>query len=277
MKYNWNWSVVLCRSHEGAAAGAASAGKVGGATAFSGGLSQTVNTGAQCAQPYLEWIVSGLGWTVVVSIFAWVIAFTVGSVIGVSRTLDRPWVRRGSTAYVEVFRNIPLLVQMFLWFYVMPELLPKAAGHFIKRDLPLPEYWTGIVCLGFYHAARTAEQVRAGIESIPRGQVDAALAMGLTWPQVYRYVLLPVSYRIIIPPLTSDFMGIFKNSSVALTIGVLELTAQSRQIAEYTFNIFEVFTVSTVLYMLITLIVVTIMRFVEKRVRIPGTIAMGGG
>lgn len=274
MKYNWDWSIVLCRAPE-EAAGAAKAPPVGGETAFAGGLLQTVDTGAQCAQPYFDWIVSGLGWTVVVSILAWVIAFTVGSVIGVARTLDKPWVRRGATTYVEMFRNIPLLVQMFLWFFVVPELLPKDAGQFLKRELPLPEYWTAIVCLGFYHASRTAEQVRAGIESIPQGQTYAALAMGLTTPQVYRHVLLPVSYRIIIPPLTSDFMGIFKNSSVALTIGVLELTAQSRQIAEYTFNIFEVFTVSTVLYMLITLIVVTVMRFVEKRVHIPGTIALG--
>jgi len=275
MKYNWDWSVVLCRAPEGAATGAGTK-SVGAASALGGGAMQTIDTGAKCAQPYFDWIVSGLGWTITVSILAWVIAFSVGSIIGVSRTLDQPWVRRGATAYVELFRNIPLLVQMFLWFFVVPELLPKAAGHFIKRELPLPEYWTGIVCLGFYHASRTAEQVRAGIESIPMGQSYAGLAMGLTRAQVYRYVLLPVSYRIIIPPLTSDFMGIFKNSSVALTIGVLELTAQSRQIAEYTFNIFEVFTVSTVLYMLITLIVVTIMRFVEKRVHIPGTIALGG-
>ncbi len=139
----------------------------------------------------------------------------------------------------------------------------------------MPEYWTAIVCLGMYHASRTAEQVRAGIESIPIGQTHAALAMGLTPTQVYRHVLLPVSYRIIIPPLTSDFMGIFKNSSVALTIGVMEITAQARQIAEYTFNIFEVFTVATLVYILVTAIVVTIMRFVEQKVRIPGTIAMG--
>jgi len=278
MKYNWDWSVVLCRAPEQAAAvtGGSGAQLPGGVSALAGGAAQTFDTGAHCAQPYFDWIVSGLGWTVVVSIFAWMIAFTVGSVVGVARTLDQPWVRRGATAYVELFRNVPLLVQMFLWFFVVPELLPKETGHFLKRQLPLPEYWTAIVCLGFYHASRTAEQVRAGIESIPRGQTYAALAMGLTTPQVYRYVLLPVSYRIIIPPLTSDFMGIFKNSSVGLTIGVLELTAQSRQIAEYTFNIFEVFTVTTVLYMLITLIVSTIMRFVEKRLHIPGTIALGG-
>ncbi|HEX9569431.1 MAG TPA: amino acid ABC transporter permease [Rhodospirillales bacterium] len=278
MKYNWDWSVVLCRAPEGAATGTGGSGAQlpGGTSAFTGGAAQTFDTGAHCAQPYFDWIVSGLGWTVVVSIFAWVIAFSVGSVIGVARTLDQPWVRRGATTYVELFRNVPLLVQMFVWFFVVPELLPKETGNFLKRQLPLPEYWTAIVCLGFYHASRTAEQVRAGIEAIPRGQTDAALAMGLTPAQVYRYVLLPVSYRIIIPPLTSDFMGIFKNSSVALTIGVLELTAQSRQIAEYTFNIFEVFTVTTVLYILITLIVSTIMRFVEKRLHVPGTIALGG-
>ena len=278
MKYNWDWSVVLCRAPEGAATGTGGSGAQlpGGTSAFTGGAAQTFDTGAHCAQPYFDWIVSGLGWTVVVSIFAWVIAFSVGSVIGVARTLDQPWVRRGATTYVELFRNVPLLVQMFVWFFVVPELLPKETGNFLKRQLPLPEYWTAIVCLGFYHASRTAEQVRAGIEAIPRGQTDAALAMGLTPAQVYRYVLLPVSYRIIIPPMTSDFMGIFKNSSVALTIGVLELTAQSRQIAEYTFNIFEVFTVTTVLYILITLIVSTIMRFVEKRLHVPGTIALGG-
>ena len=278
MKYNWDWSVVLCRAPEGAATGTGGSGAQlpGGTSAFTGGAAQTFDTGAHCAQPYFDWIVSGLGWTVVVSIFAWVIAFSVGSVIGVARTLDQPWVRRGATAYVELFRNVPLLVQMFVWFFVVPELLPKETGNFLKRQLPLPEYWTAIVCLGFYHASRTAEQVRAGIEAIPPGQTDAALAMGLTPAQVYRYVLLPASHRIIIPPLTSDFMGIFKNSSVALTIGVLELTAQSRQIAEYTFNIFEVFTVTTVLYILITLIVSTIMRFVEKRLHVPGTIALGG-
>jgi glutamate/aspartate transport system permease protein len=243
MKYAWNWKVLACR--------------------------------ADCVQPYFDWILSGLGWTVVVACCAWVIAFSLGSVIGVARTLDRPGVRAVATAYVEVFRNIPLLVQMFLWFFVVPELLPERAGMWVKRELPLPEYWTAIVCLGMYHASRTAEQVRAGIQSISRGQTHAGLAMGLTEVQVYRHVLLPVSYRIIIPPLTSDFMGVFKNSSVALTIGVMELTAQSRQIAEYTFNIFEVFTVATALYMLVTLIVVTVMRVVEAKVRIPGTIALG--
>ena len=278
MKYNWDWSVLLCRppADDPSSAAESGTGPSTGATEFGGGVGQTFDTGAECAQPYFDWIVSGLGWTVVVAVCAWVLTFSIGSVVGVSRTVEIRWVRTVATTYVEFFRNIPLLLQMFLWFFVVPELLPEDAGRWLKRELPLPEYWTAIVCLGMYHASRTAEQVRAGIEAIPRGQTQAGLAIGLTRTQVYRYVLLPVSYRIIIPPLTSDFMGIFKNSSVALTIGVLELTAQSRQVAEYTFNIFEAFTAATVLYMMVTLIVVTVMGFVEKKVHIPGTITMGG-
>lgn len=276
MKYNWDWSILLCRAPaEQPNQTAPPTSAFGGDSPFAGGAQQTYDTGASCAEPYFDWLVSGLSWTVIVACCAWVIAFSLGSVIGVARTVKNPVVRAIATTYVELFRNVPLLVQMFIWFFVVPELLPEDAGRWIKTGLPLPEYWTAIVCLGMYHAARTAEQVRAGIESIPLGQTYAGLAMGLTRVQVYRYVLLPVSYRIIIPPLTSDFMGIFKNSSVALTIGVLELTAQSRQIAEYTFNIFEVFTVTTLLYMMVTLIVVTVMRFVESKVHIPGTIATG--
>jgi glutamate/aspartate transport system permease protein len=237
MQYNWNWGVLL-------------------------------------QQPYFGWIWSGLGWTITTAVGAWIIAFSLGSVIGVMRTTNIPVFRAIGTAYVELFRNVPLLVQMFLWFFVFPEILPKDAGHWVKRELPLPEFSTAVVCLGMYSASRVAEQVRAGIQSIGQGQRYAGLAMGLTPVQVYRYVLLPVSYRIIIPPLTSDFLGVFKNSSLALTIGVLELTAQTRQIEEYTFQGFEAFTTATVLYCIITFIVMTAMRVVERRTAIPGMISL---
>jgi glutamate/aspartate transport system permease protein len=253
MKYNWDWSIIFCTSEK---------------------YFLWYFPKSDCGQPYLDWVASGFGWTVAVASAAWIIAFTLGSIVGVARTVNQPIVRAIATAYVEFFRNIPLLVQMFLWFFVVPELLPESAGRWVKAEMPLPEYWTAVVALGMYHASRTAEQVRAGIESIPQGQTYAGLAMGLTRAQVYRYVLLPVSYRIIIPPLTSDFMGVFKNSSLALTIGVLELTAQARQVAEYTFNIFEVFAMATVLYVLVTFTVVSVMRVVERKVHIPGTIAL---
>jgi glutamate/aspartate transport system permease protein len=237
MQYNWNWGILL-------------------------------------EAPYLGWIITGFGWTIATACAAWIIAFALGSVIGVMRTTNIAVLRAIGTAYVELFRNVPLLVQMFLWFFVFPELLPKVAGVWVKRELPLPEFSTAVVCLGTYTASRVAEQVRAGIQSIGQGQRYAGLAIGLTPVQVYRYILLPVAYRVIVPPLTSDFLGIFKNSSLALTIGVLELTAQTRQIEEYTFQGFEAFTTATVLYCLVTFIVMIAMRVVENRTAIPGMISL---
>ena len=224
--------------------------------------------------PYFDWIVSGFGWTCAVAVLAWIIALMLGSLIGVMRTLPNPFARAIGTAYVEFFRNIPLLVQMFLWYFVLPELLPRETGMYVKRGMPMPEFWTAVICLGFYTSARVAEQVRSGIGAIRDGQRQAALAMGLTLPQVYRFILIPVSYRIIIPPLTSDFLGVFKNSSLALTIGVAELTARSRQIEEYTFQGFEAFAAATVLYSVVTFAVMGIMHVTEKRTRIPGLITL---
>ena len=236
---------------------------------------------------YLGWLGSGVLWTMLVSLCAWVIAFTLGSVLGVVRTTPLKIPRALATAYVEVFRNIPLLVQMFLWYFVMPELVPKAFGDWIKQDLPnvvdLPfaqfslwEFIAAVLCLGLYTASRVAEQVRAGIHSLAPGQASAGLAMGFTLPQVYRFVLLPMAYRLVIPPMTSEFLTIFKNSSTALTIGVLELTAQSRQISEYTFRTFEAFTAATLIYVVITLTVIFLMRALESRVAVPGFIAQAG-
>lgn len=224
---------------------------------------------------YLDWVITGIKWTVLVSLCAWVIAFSVGSVLGVMRTTRVWWLNVPATAYVEVFRNIPLLVHMFIWYFVMPEMVPKALGTWMKQGMPMPEFWSAVLALGFYTASRVAEQVRSGIQSIPRGQTNAALATGLTMPQVYRHVLLPMGYRIVIPPLTSEFLTIFKNSSVALTIGVLELTAQARTISEYTFRTFEIFTLATMVYVLITMAVVVVMQLLERRVRVPGYIGTG--
>ncbi len=233
------------------------------------------NWGVLWQEPYLGWLISGVGWTLAVSAAAWVIAFTLGSVVGVARTLPNRWVAGPATAYVELFRNVPLLVQLFLWYFVVPEVLPAEWGRWVKRDLPMPEYTTAVVGLGFYTASRVAEQVRSGIQSIPRGQSMAGYASGLSTAQLYRYILLPVAYRLIVPPLTSEFLTIFKNSSLALTIGVLELTAQSRQITEYTFQGFEAFTAATVIYVVITLTVTAAMTLVERRARMPGFIAGG--
>ncbi len=236
---------------------------------------------------YLGWLMSGVMWTMLVSIAAWIIAFTLGSLLGVARTTPVKWLSLPATIYVEIFRNIPLLVQMFLWYFVMPELVPATLGDWLKGTYPnlisLPfaqfslwEFTAAVLCLGLYTASRVAEQVRAGIESLPKGQTNAGLAMGFTLPQVYKHVLLPMAFRLIIPPMTSEFLTIFKNSSTALTIGVLELTAQSRQISEYTFKTFEAFTAATLLYVIITLTVIFLMRLLENRLRVPGYVSQGG-
>ncbi|HEY0218326.1 MAG TPA: amino acid ABC transporter permease [Afipia sp.] len=226
--------------------------------------------------PYAGWIASGFVTTCVLAAYAWVIAFSVGSVIGVLRTLDNKFLRMIGTIYVEIFRNIPLLAQMFIWYFVIPELLPADAQRYVKRGMPDPQFWTAVVALGLYTASRVAEQVRSGIQSIPRGQQAAALAMGFSSAQVYRYVLLPIGFRTVIPSLTNDFLGVFKNSSLALTLGVMELTAAARQIEEYTFQSFEPFAAATVLYSCVTLCVITLMRFLERKTRIAGTASAGG-
>lgn len=242
MNYSWNWTVFFREVPSG------------GAT-------------------YVDWLLSGLGWTIAVALSSWIVALSLGSILGVMRTLPNRVLSGIATAYVEIFRNIPLLVQLFVWFYVVPELLPRDLGLAIKQmDPTSSQFLTAFVCLGTFTAARVCEQVRAGIGSLGRGQKNAGLAMGLSLPQTYRYVLLPMAFRVIIPPLTSEFLNVFKNSAVALTVGLFELTAQTRQITEYTAQTFEAFIVTTLLYLMITMIVIVAMRGVEKRTRVPGYI-----
>ena len=246
MNYNWNWAIFFQPAPDG--------------------------TGA-----YWWWLVTGLGWTLATALSAWVIALTVGSIVGTLRTTPDRWVVLLGNAYVELFRNVPLLVQMFLWYFVLPEILPRALGDSMKQ-MPPPwgSFFPALLCLGFYTSARVAEQVRAGIQSLPRGQRMAAIANGMTETQAYRYVVLPQAFRIILPPLTSEFMNIMKNSSVALTIGLVELTARARAIQEFSFQVFEAFTAATLIYVTVTLIVVFGMRWIERKVQVPGLISAGG-
>jgi glutamate/aspartate transport system permease protein len=174
-----------------------------------------------------------------------------------------------ASAYVEFFRNIPILVQLFLWYFVLPELLPKAAGTWLKQ-LPNAAFWTAAIGIGLYMSARVAEQVRAGINALPRGQAMAGKALGLTTLQTYWYVLLPMAFRIILPPLTSEFLNTIKNTSVALTIGLLELTGRARSMQEFSFQVFEAFTAATLLYLAVNAVVVIAMRQLERRIAVPG-------
>ena len=222
---------------------------------------------------YLHTLFVGLGWTLATALSAWVIALVLGSILGVIRTTPNKWAVKIGNAYVELFRNIPLLVQMFLWFFVLPEFLPERLGTAIKQmPPPWASFVPAVLCLGFFTAARVSEQVRAGIQSLPRGQRMAGTAVGLTLPQTYRYILLPMGFRIILPPLTSEFLNIIKNSAVALTIGLMELTARARAMQEMSFQVFEAFTAATVIYIVINIIVTFGMRWVERRMTVPGFI-----
>ncbi|MDA9502850.1 amino acid ABC transporter permease [Bradyrhizobium sp. CCBAU 11357] len=223
-------------------------------------------------QRYVDWLVSGLGWTLALAFFGWWIAFAVGVVVGIGRTVPNRAVAALARLYVEIFRNIPVLVQMFLWYFVLPEILPLAFGNAIKQ-IPPPwgSFVPALLCLGLYTAARIAEQVRAGIEALPRGQVEAANALGLSGYPTYRHVIVPQALRLIIPSLTSEVMGIYKNTSVALTIGLMELTAQARQISEATFQTFTAFGAATLVYLALALIAYQGMALIDRAVRIPGT------
>ena len=225
---------------------------------------------------YIDLLVSGLWWTLGVSACAWVIALVVGSVIGTIRTTQSPWLVRAGNAWVELFRNVPLLVQMFLWYFVIPEFIPPLKAWIVKADPAHAQFVSAVICLGLFTSARVAEQVRAGIQSLPRGQRNAGMAVGLTTTQVYRFVLLPMAFRIVIPPLTSETMNLIKNSSIALTIGLAELTFRSREMGEYTFHFFEAFSAATLVYVVIAMTANRVMAVVERRVAVPGMIAGGG-
>ncbi|MFL9881069.1 amino acid ABC transporter permease [Herbaspirillum rhizosphaerae] len=242
MHYNWNWGIFWEQSPDGI--------------------------------PYIDTLLIGLKWTIATAVLAWIMALVLGTIVGTIRTTQKPWAVRIANGYVELFRNIPLLVQMFLWYFVMPEVVPAALGDWLK-SLPQASFVTAFLALGFFTSSRVAVQVSTGINALPRGQRMAGAALGLTPVQTYRYVLLPMAFRIIIPALTNEFAAIIKNSSVALTIGLVELTAATYSMREFTFQTFESLTGATVIYIIISVIALLMARILEKVTAVPGYITTG--
>ena len=220
------------------------------------------------------WLLQGLITTIEISALAWVLAAALGILSGALRTVPWKLARALATFYVEFFRNVPLLVWMFFWYFGVPPLLPRAVQDWIFNHSA--EFWAGMFALGVYHGARMSEIIRAGILSIPRTQFEAAMAMGLTTFQAYRLVIVPIALRLIVPPATNDSLNLLKNSSVALTISVAELTFQTRQIETYTAKAIEALTAGTVIYLVLCVGIAAIMARVERRFAIPGLIARGG-
>lgn len=222
---------------------------------------------------YLEWMMNAWGWTLSVAVSAWVVAMVVGALMGTLRTLpNSPWLVRLGNVWVELFRNIPLLVQIFLWYFVVPKMFPAMQQ--------IPGFVLVVLALGFFTSARIAEQVRAGIQALARGQRYAGMALGFTTAQTYRYVILPMAFRIILPPLTSESMNLLKNSSVAFAVSIAELTMFAMQAQEETSRGVEIYIAVTALYAISAFAVNRLMALAEKKMQIPGLIiagATGGG
>ena len=203
---------------------------------------------------YLGWLWSGFQVTVTLSVTAWIIAFFVGSLFGILRTVPNRLLSTIGTCYVELFRNVPLIVQFFTWYLVVPELLPENIGMWFKSELDpnIQFFVSSMLCLGLFTAARVCEQVRSGIQSLPRGQKNAGLAMGLT----------------------SEMMNLVKNSAIASTIGLADMAAQAGKLLDYSAHAWESFTAITLAYVFINAVIMLIMYVVERKVRLPGN--MGG-
>jgi glutamate/aspartate transport system permease protein len=218
-------------------------------------------------QTYLQWLMSAWGWTMSVALLALVIALVVGSLIGILRTVPNRVLSMFGEAWTELFRNVPLLVQLFVWYHVLPAIfLPLRA---------VPSFLLVVFGLAFFTSARIAEQVKAGIQTLPKGQRYAGLAMGLTLPQTYRYVLMPMAFRIVIPPLTSESMNIIKNSSVAFAVSIAELTFFAQQAAEETSRGVEVYLAVSFLYFISAFAINRLAMVIEHRVQVPGMVGAG--
>lgn len=224
--------------------------------------------------PYGEWFLNGILITIQLSLLAWLIALTLGIVIGTIRVL--PWrsVRLIGTTYVEVIRNIPILVQLFFWFFAFPSLLPRKIEFWLYDNIEFP-FWIAVVGLGIYTASRVAEHIRSGLSSISKDQYQAAFSTGLSIFQVYRYVIIPYAIRVVMPPLTTEFVTVFKNSALAMTITVMEATGAAYLIDSYTFRGLETTTGACLVYICTSISVVVFMGWIEKKISIPGLIIRG--
>ncbi|MGE8049177.1 amino acid ABC transporter permease [Pseudomonas monteilii] len=218
---------------------------------------------------YLNLLFEGLGWTIVTTLCAWAVAMGIGICVGIARTRDAVLAQIISRTYIAIFRNIPILVQLFLWFFVLPEIVPVALSKWLK-GLEYGPFYTAVCGIGFAMSARVAEQVRSGIQALSLGQSRASFALGMSTFQVYRHILLPQALRYILPTLTTELTTTVKATSVALTIGLTELSAQAHAVQEFSFQVFEAFTTATLIYIGLNAIVALGMRLIEKATAIPG-------
>jgi len=220
---------------------------------------------------YFEWLVSGLKITLELSVWSIVLSFLLGLIIAVMRMSNVRPILWFSHAYLEFFRNTPLLVQIFFWYFGSYQILPKAVNDWLNSVNF--EFAAAVIALTIYTSAFIAEDIRSGVRSIPKEQMEAARSSGFSYIRSMLYIVLPQAVRLTIPPLINQFLNVTKNSSLAMTIGVAEITYQARQVESYTFKGFEAFTAATLVYLILSLVIAGMMTIYNRKVLSP---MMGG-
>lgn len=213
---------------------------------------------------YFEWLVSGLKITLQLSAISIFLAFVMGLLIAVMRMSHIRPVRWVAHAYLEFFRNTPLLVQIFFWYFGSYKILPTAVNDWLNETGF--EFGAAVIALTIYTSAFIAEDIRSGVLSIPKEQMEAARSAGFSYLRSMQYIILPQAVRLTIPPLVNQFLNLAKNSSLAMTIGVMDLTYQARQVESYTFKGFEAFTAATVVYVVLSLSITALVNLYNEKV-----------
>lgn len=198
--------------------------------------------------PYLGFLITGVKYTLALFFSAWVIAVLLATILTTLRASGFKPLAWLISSYVAYHRNVPLLVQILVWYIGAASFLPREINMFINRNNP--EFLFALIALFLYSAAYMSEDMRSGIRAIPRTQMEAARSMGFTFMQSMRWVILPQTWRVALPPLINQTLLLFKGTSLAAAIGVAELTYQARQIETQTFRVFESFAVVTALYLI---------------------------
>lgn len=217
---------------------------------------------------YAEWLWQGLIVTLQLAALSCMLAFALGVVVALLRLSPIAPLRWLALGYLEFIRNTPLVIQIFFWYFGAYEVLPEAVNDWLNQ-WPF-EFVAAIIALSIYTAAFIAEDIRSGIRAVPREQIEAARSQGFGYLAAMRHVILPQAVRITVPPLIGQFLNATKNSSLAMTIGVAELTYQARQIESYTFKGIEAFTAATLVYLALSLIITALVSGYDRRFLRPG-------
>lgn len=199
-------------------------------------------------------LLSGLGYTLLASVIALIASLIIGTAFALMEISLHKWVRVIGKAYVEFIRNIPLLVIAMAFYVIVPQFIMQMDG-----------FTAGTIGLTIYTSAFIAETVRAGIQSVPNGQMEGARSNGLSYMQAMTHVVFPQAIKLVIPPLGNQFINLVKNSSVLAFVAGFDLMYQGKLIANATFNTFDTYLAVGVLYLVITMPMSYAMRYLEKR------------